>query len=207
VEAASLSPGEEDFAKSFRDNGKSLMVHKGWNKSGRFLVAAVFAEGGRRGGIWLPEGREGWGWRCIVGELRIFLGFLAAERQKASGVKSGEGFSSRDRSFAAVSSSSGGLKSQPELHLDFCPMASWHELAKGGEASRLPVNYFEFETGAPLKKEVIGLGSGGHSGLGGGGDPFGIRGGGSSGLRVTGARKRMLEKLGWRWIRFFPDWA
>jgi hypothetical protein len=65
---------------------------KGCNKSGRFLVAAVFAEGGRRGGIWFLEGREGWGWRCIVGELRKFMGFLAAERPMASGVKSGEGF-------------------------------------------------------------------------------------------------------------------
>jgi hypothetical protein len=79
VEAASLSPGEEDFAKSFRENGKALMVHKGCNKSGRFFVATVFAEGGRRWGIWFPEGRVGWGWRCIVGELHKFLGFLAAE--------------------------------------------------------------------------------------------------------------------------------
>jgi hypothetical protein len=59
VEAASLSPGEEDFAKSLRENGKALMVHKGWNKSGRFLVAVVFAEVGRRGVIWFPVGREG----------------------------------------------------------------------------------------------------------------------------------------------------
>jgi hypothetical protein len=62
VEVASLSPREEDFTKSFRENGKALMVHKGWNKSGRFLVATVFAKGGRRGVIWFPEGREGWGW-------------------------------------------------------------------------------------------------------------------------------------------------
>ena len=49
MEAASLSPEEEDFAKSFRENRKDLMVHKGCNKASRFLVAAVFAEGGRRG--------------------------------------------------------------------------------------------------------------------------------------------------------------
>jgi hypothetical protein len=94
VEVALLSPGEEDFAKSFREDGKALMVHKGSNKSGRFLVAAVFAEGGWRGGIWFLKGREGWGWQCIVGELRKFLGFLTAERLKTSGVKSGKGFSS-----------------------------------------------------------------------------------------------------------------
>ena len=49
VEAALLSPGEENFAKSFRENGKALMVHKGWNKSGCFLVADVFVEGGGEG--------------------------------------------------------------------------------------------------------------------------------------------------------------
>jgi hypothetical protein len=69
------------------------MVHKGWNKSGRFLVAVVFAEGGWRGGIWLPEGREGWGWRHIVGELRKCLGFLIAkERLLVSGFNSSGGF-------------------------------------------------------------------------------------------------------------------
>ena len=104
VEAASLSLGEEDFAKSFREKGKVLMVHKGWNKSNRFLVAVVFAEGGRRGGIWFPKGREGWGWRCIVGELRKCLGFLAVEeRPLIFSVNAGGG---SIRSFAAVTSGS-----------------------------------------------------------------------------------------------------
>jgi hypothetical protein len=62
VEAASLSQGKEEFAKSFRENGKALIVHKGCNKSSCFLVAAVFAEGGRRVGIWFPKGCEGWCW-------------------------------------------------------------------------------------------------------------------------------------------------
>ena len=51
----------EDFTKSFRENGKALMVHKSWNKSGCFLVASVFAKGGRRGGIWFSKCCEGWG--------------------------------------------------------------------------------------------------------------------------------------------------
>ena len=59
------------------------------------------------------------------------------------------------------SSSTGGLKSQLEFHLDLCPVASWHELVKGGEVARSPVNCFEFELGAPLKKKDTGLGSGG----------------------------------------------
>jgi hypothetical protein len=90
VVVVSLSPREEDLAKSFSKNRKALKVHKGWNKSVRFLVAAIFAEGGQRGGIWFPEGHEGWGWQRIVGELRKCLGFLAAEeRLLVSSVNSG----------------------------------------------------------------------------------------------------------------------
>jgi hypothetical protein len=59
VEAASLSLGEEDFVKTFREKGKVLKIQKHWSKSGRFLMASVFAEGCRRRGIWLPEGHEG----------------------------------------------------------------------------------------------------------------------------------------------------
>jgi hypothetical protein len=47
-----LSQEKEDFAKSFR---------KSSNKAGRFLEAAVFVEGGRKGITWLPEGCGGWG--------------------------------------------------------------------------------------------------------------------------------------------------
>jgi hypothetical protein len=35
-----------------------LMVHGGDNKAGRFLEVAVFAEGGRKGELWLLEGRD-----------------------------------------------------------------------------------------------------------------------------------------------------
>ena len=83
--ATSLSLGKEEFAKSFRENGKALIVHKGCNKADCFLVAAIFFEGGRRGGIWFPEGREGWCWQCIVEELRKFLGFLR-RRGEADGL-------------------------------------------------------------------------------------------------------------------------
>jgi hypothetical protein len=46
------------------------MVHGGGNKAGRFLEVSVFAEGGRKGVIWLPEGRYGRGWQRFAGELR-----------------------------------------------------------------------------------------------------------------------------------------
>ena len=50
---------KEDIAKSFHEGDKVLMVHGGANKAGRFLEVAVFEEGGRKGGLWLLEGREG----------------------------------------------------------------------------------------------------------------------------------------------------
>jgi hypothetical protein len=64
---------KEDIAKSFREGDKALMVHGDTNKAGRFLEVVVFAEGGRKGAIWLPEGRNGRGWRRFAGELRHML--------------------------------------------------------------------------------------------------------------------------------------
>jgi hypothetical protein len=147
-------------------------------------------------GTWFPEGHEGWGWQRIVGELRKILGFLAAEERP---MVSCQLRPSRDRSYAAVLSSSiGGLKSQPEFHLDLCPMAPWHKLAKGSEVARSLVICFEFELGAQLKKNDTGLGSGGQSSPHGGGDRSGLRGGDISqlkALRVSRVWKIMLEKI------------
>jgi len=55
---------------------KVLMVRGGENKSGRYLEVEVFAKGGRKGAIWLPEGREDWGWARVAGELRKMINFL-----------------------------------------------------------------------------------------------------------------------------------
>jgi hypothetical protein len=52
---------KENIAKSFCKGDKALMVHGGYNKAGRFLEVAVFAEGGRKGSLWLPGGRDGRG--------------------------------------------------------------------------------------------------------------------------------------------------
>jgi hypothetical protein len=57
------------FVKYFREDVKVLMVRGGENKSGRFLEVMVFAEGGRKGAIWLPEGRNGGGWVRVASEL------------------------------------------------------------------------------------------------------------------------------------------
>lgn len=61
----------------------------------------VFAEGGWKGAIWLPEGYKGGGWARVAGELRKTTSFLGSKEQKLGS----ETFSS-DRlggsSFAAV---------------------------------------------------------------------------------------------------------
>jgi hypothetical protein len=73
------SPGKEDFGTTYHEDEKVLMVRGGGNKAGRYLEVAVYAEGSRKGIIWLPEGRGGWGWLRFVGELRQLLKFFEAK--------------------------------------------------------------------------------------------------------------------------------
>jgi len=76
-EAAKFSV--KDFVKYFREDVKVLMVRGGENKSGRYLEVLVFAEGGRKGAIWLPEGRKGGGWARFASELRKMTSFLVSK--------------------------------------------------------------------------------------------------------------------------------
>ena len=71
VEAACLV--EENIAKSFREGNKEFMVHGGANKGGRFLEVSIYAEGGRKGVLWIPEGRFGQGWRFFLDELCLMV--------------------------------------------------------------------------------------------------------------------------------------
>jgi hypothetical protein len=71
VEEACLE--KEDITKSYREGGKVLMVHGGANKAGRFLEVFVYAEGGRKGVLWLPDGRFRRGWHRFAGELRLMV--------------------------------------------------------------------------------------------------------------------------------------
>jgi hypothetical protein len=43
-----------------------FIVRRGGNRVGRFLEVAVYAVGGRRGFLMLPEGHEGWGWSGVM---------------------------------------------------------------------------------------------------------------------------------------------
>jgi len=71
-------PGEQEFIKSYREGSKLLISRRGGNKDGRFLEAAVFGLGGRRGFVLIPEGHRGWGWRKFSGELSKISTFLSA---------------------------------------------------------------------------------------------------------------------------------
>jgi hypothetical protein len=101
VEEVLKSPSKEDFVKCFREDENVLMVRGGGNKASRFLEVVVYAEGGRKGFIWLPEGRGGWGWRRFVAELRLLLvPFVSSPEGKHLGV--GATASSSGRSFVEV---------------------------------------------------------------------------------------------------------
>ena len=75
MDVASHSQVVEDLALSYREGDKVTMVHEGGNKASRLLEVSVLAEGGRKGVIWLPEGRYGRGWQRFAGELWEVLAF------------------------------------------------------------------------------------------------------------------------------------
>ena len=80
------------------------MVRKGCNKAGRFLEVAVEADGGRNGTIWIPEGRKGWGWRCMLEFPPLPGKRVEIEELAVSGLHYGQSFVSVLRSRV------GGLK-------------------------------------------------------------------------------------------------
>jgi hypothetical protein len=149
----------EDFAKSFREEVEVLMVHKGSNKVGWFLEAAIFVEGGQKDIIWLPEGRGGWGWRCFIGEQRHLLGPIVSKDRPVvfGGTFGGGGISSTWTYVAVLSKTPGGLNLELANHLNLILMAVYSELVNGGEKTRSPINCFEFENGESSKKEKAGL--------------------------------------------------
>jgi len=156
-----LKVSAKEFVKYFRQDVKVLMVRKGENKSGRYLEVEVFAKGGRKGAIWLPEGREGWGWARVAGVLQKMINFLGPKDQTMGS----EAFSLEGTQIRGVSSNRlgrsppsyaavvrgevvshgthAGLRgSDGELHgLDLFPV-SWCRVVEDG---RLAVNCFDLE--------------------------------------------------------------
>jgi len=156
-----LKVSTKEFVKYFREDVKVLMVRGGENKSGRYLEVEVFAEGGRKGAIWLPEGREGWGWARVAGVLRKMINFLDPKDQtmgsEASSLKvtqirglSSSRLGESPPSYATVvrgevvshGTHAGLPGSDEELHgLDLF-LESWCRVVEDG---RLAVNCFDLE--------------------------------------------------------------
>jgi hypothetical protein len=59
VEEVLKSLGKEDFVKSYHEDENLLMVRGGGNKVGRYLEVAIYADGGWKGIIWLPDSHGG----------------------------------------------------------------------------------------------------------------------------------------------------
>jgi hypothetical protein len=76
VEEASRVPVLEDFDKSSSKGRKSLSMRGCCNKRRRFLEVVARVEDDRKGIIWIPEARSGWGWRRFVLELRSWLAVM-----------------------------------------------------------------------------------------------------------------------------------
>jgi hypothetical protein len=136
VEVAVLSQAKEEIAKSFREGDKVTMVHGGGNKAGIFLEVSVYAEGGRKGVIWLPEGRFGRGWRRFAGELRQLVAGQIKKTEKAGslpGVSLERSFVDVLRSTQGVKTKASGLQVSSASPLDLFPAHSGFEMGSGGE--------------------------------------------------------------------------
>jgi hypothetical protein len=160
-------------SKTFREGDKAITVHGGGNKAGRFLEVSFLAVGGRKGVVWLPEGRFGRGWRRFAGELRRLL---EAQRLAVGSEKVG------DSSAKAVSGSSPGVdpkrsyvqalcatpaveeRAAPLRFLDLFPVPMHYESRTVGEDLRVAVDCAALEGFRPRSMEAAG--SAGASGLG-----------------------------------------
>jgi hypothetical protein len=142
------------------------MVHGGANKSGRFLEVSFLAVGGRKGVIWLPEGRFGRGWQRFAGELRQLLEAqrlsVGSEEAGDSTAKAVRGSSSPGvdpkRSYAqALCASPVAVKrADPVRLLDTFPVSKCFETRNDGEGLRVAVDCAAFEAAWPETREAAG---------------------------------------------------
>jgi hypothetical protein len=154
------------YAKTFREGDKAMMVHGGANKAGRFLEVSFLAVGGRKGVIWLPEGRFGRGWRRFAGELRHLL---EAQRLAVGSEETGDsiakvvrGSSSPGvdpkRSFmqALCASPAAVERADPVRLLDTFPVSKSFETQNEGEGLRVAVDCAALEALRPRSREAAG---------------------------------------------------
>jgi hypothetical protein len=167
VEEAVQSPrGQVRLDTGFREDETRILVREGCNKAGRFLEVAVVVDGGRKGTIWLPEGRKGWGWRRFVSEMRktmevqggqiqpIVDEFPSLPRKRVEvevADSSGSG-----RSFVNVlRSTTGGLKRKSSCLLDVFPVSECFEAELGGVEQRTAVDCYAMEAEQFSSKELV----------------------------------------------------
>jgi hypothetical protein len=174
VESAIQAQVKEEIARTFREGDKAMMVHGGGNKAGRFLEVSFLAVGGRKGVIWLPEGRFGNGWRRFAGEFRRLL-----EAQRLAAGSEGVGDSSakvvsgssapgvdRKRSYVQALCATPAVeeKAAPSRDLDLFPVLSQFESRTIGEDLRVAVDCAALEGARLCSMEAAG--SAGASDLG-----------------------------------------
>jgi hypothetical protein len=169
VEEVFLSWVKEVTIAYFREDENVLMVRGGRNKAGKFLEVAIYTEGGRKGVIWLPEGKNGWGWRCFVGELRRMMEFQGGKvgpimsefpslpgKQLEVGVKAPSGPLS-GRSFVdMLQSKVGGLKRPSSCLLNMIPMSANFEAKQGGVEPRSAMDCYVLEVQQIPQKKFLG---------------------------------------------------
>jgi hypothetical protein len=168
VESAVLAQAKEEIAKTFREGDKAMMVHRGANKAGRFLEVSFLAVGGRKGVIWLPEGRCGRGWRRFAGELRRLL---EAQRLAVGSKEDGDLMAKvvRDLSSLGVNPkrsyvqalcaiSAVEVRADPLRLLDIFPVSKCFELRIDGEGLRVAVDCATLEDLRPSSVEAAGYG-------------------------------------------------
>jgi hypothetical protein len=162
---------KDSSATGFREDVNCLLVCEGCNKAGRFLEVAVEVDGGRKGTIWLPEGRKGWGWRCFVSEMRRMLEFqggqigptgdeypslprkrVEVEEFASAGFCCGWSFVNVLRSMV------GGLKHLSSCLLDVFPVSECFEAesaSAGFRWQRFVVNCYAMEAEQISSKELL----------------------------------------------------
>jgi hypothetical protein len=155
------------------------IAERGSNISGRFLEVAMYAVGGQRSLIMIPEGREGWGWSQFAVELskvKVYIDSMVGSsavmlivvwgslfvreergiwaRVRSTGVRSFVG--GETSSFAEVVSSAKSLFDKENRTLvQTAVVRVFHlfplSISKGIEVVRSVVNCFDFE------KKLLGL--------------------------------------------------
>jgi len=69
VEALPQAAGLKDYVKSSWVGNKAFITERCFNKHGRFLAGAEYGDGGGRGYIIIPEGKDCKGWRAFALKL------------------------------------------------------------------------------------------------------------------------------------------